>query len=97
MAKDKDLTPDFTDLITSGAAVDAPQSEQAKKPKTRTKKQSYKTISVGLTGEELTEVMRIAQELGQPRHAVLKYAITDFIRRYNEGERPEMVTVQKLK
>ncbi len=97
MAKDKDLTPAFTDLITSGAAVQAPQAEQSKEPKPKTKKQAYKTISVGLTGEELTEVMRIAQELDQPRHAVLKYAITEFIRRYNEGERPELVTVLKLK
>ena len=97
MAKDKDLTPAFTDLITSGAAVDAPQAEQPKEPKKKAKKQPYKTVSVGLTGEELTEVERIAQELDQPRHAVLKYAITEFIRRYNEGERPEFVTVLKLK
>jgi len=98
MAKDKDLTPEFTDLITSGAAVEQPQAEQPKKAeKPKVKKQPYKTVSVGLTGDELTEIERIAQELEQPRHAVLKYAIGEFIRRYNEGERPELVTVLKLK
>jgi len=96
MAKNKDLTPEFTDLITGGQS-EAPQAEQPKETKPKAKKQAYKTISVGLTGEELTEVMRIAQELDQPRHAVLKYAITEFIRRYNKGERPELVTVLKLK
>lgn len=96
MAKNKDLTPEFTDLITGGQS-EAPQAEQPKETKPKAKKQAYKTISVGLTGEELTEVMRIAQELDQPRHAVLKYAITEFIRRYNEGERPELVAVLKLK
>lgn len=96
MAKDNDLTPAFTDLITSGAAVETPQPEAPKEPEAKPKK-PYKTISIGLTGEEVAEVERIAQELGQPRHAVLKYAITEFIRRYNEGERPELVTVLKLK
>jgi len=37
--------------------------------------------------------MAIAAELGQPRHAVLKYAVIDFIKRYEAGERPEMVRV----
>jgi len=96
MAKNKDITPEFTDLITGGQS-EAPQAEQPKETKPKAKKQAYKTISVGLTGEELIEVERIAQELDQPRHAVLKYAITEFIRRYNKGERPELVTVLKLK
>lgn len=95
MAKQKDLTPEFTDLITSGAAVNLPQAEQPKEPEAKAEK--YRTISVGLTKAELAEVERITQELGQPRHAVLKYAIAEFVRRYNEGERPEMVTVLKLK
>lgn len=99
MAKDKDLTPEFTDLITSGAAVEQPpQAEQPEKEeKPKVKKLPYKTISLGLTGEEFAEIERIAKELEQPRHAVLKYAISEFIRRYNEGERPELVTVLKLK
>ena len=95
MAKDNDLTPAFTDLITSGQAESAAPAEQPKEPEP--KKLAYKTISIGMTGEELAEVMRIAQELGQPRHAVLKYAIAEFIRRYNEGERPAIVMVPKLK
>ena len=96
MAKNKDLTPEFTDLITGGQS-EAPQAEQPKETKPKAKKQAYKTISVGLTGEELIEVERIAQELDQPRHAVLKCAIKEFIRRYNEGERPGLVTVLELK
>ena len=101
MAKDKDLTPEFTDLITSGAAVEQPQAEQPEQPKKaekpKKKKEPYRTVSLGLRGDELVEIERIAQELEQTRHAVLKYAIDEFIRRYNEGERPEMITVLKLK
>jgi len=101
MAKDKDLTPEFTDLITSGAAVEQPQAEQPEQPKKaekpKKKKEPYRTVSLGLRGDELVEIERIAQELEQTRHAVLKYAIGEFIRRYNEGERPELVTVLKLK
>jgi len=96
MAKDENLTPAFTDLITSGQAESAP-AEQPQEHEPEPKKLPYKTVSIGMTGEELAEIVRIAKELEQPRHAVLKYAITEFIRRYNEGERPELVTVLKLK
>jgi hypothetical protein len=57
----------------------------------------YRTISVGLTADELAEVEAIAAELGQARHAVLKYAVLDFVRRYKAGEGPEYETVKVLK
>ena len=57
---------------------------------------SYTVVSVGLTGEQLAEVEAIADELGQARHAILKYAIVEFIRRYKAGERPEYKTVKVL-
>ena len=83
MAKNKDLTPEFTDLITGGQS-EAAQAEEPKQAKTKTKKQPYKTVSVGLTGEELTEVERIAR-IRSTQACGPKYAITEFIRRYNEG------------
>jgi len=80
----KKVTPSFDDIINPKAT---PEPEAPKK------KQQYKPVSVGLTAEELTRLMAIAAELGQPRHAVLKYAVIDFIKRYEAGERPEMVRV----
>jgi len=56
----------------------------------------YSVVSVGLTGEQLAEVEAIAEELDQTRHAVLKYAVLDFVRRYNAGERPEYKTKKVL-
>lgn len=67
------------------------------KPKKKKETKPYHTITVGLTDEELTEVEAIAAELGQARHAILKYAVTDFVRRYKAGERPEYETVKVLK
>ena len=56
----------------------------------------YTVLSVGLTGEQLDAINEIADELQQPRHAIMKYAVVDFIRRYKAGERPETKTVIKL-
>jgi hypothetical protein len=57
----------------------------------------YRTITVGLTADQLADVEAIADELGQARHAILKYAVIDFVRRYKAGERPEFETVKVLK
>ena len=71
---------------------------QEPEPKPEKEKDSgYRTISVGLTADELAEVEAIADELGKARHAILKYAVLEFVRRYKAGERPEYETVKILK
>lgn len=56
----------------------------------------YTVASVGLTADQAAEIDKIADELGQSRHAVMKYAVLDFVRRYKAGERPEYKTVKVL-
>lgn len=56
----------------------------------------YTVASVGLTADQAGEIDKIAEELGQSRHAVMKYAVLDFVRRYKAGERPEYKTVKVL-
>lgn len=64
------------------------------KPKKEVKQ---KPVSIGLSVEEVTRLEEIAKELGQSRHAVMKYAVVDFVRRYDAGERPKTkkITVTK--
>ena len=52
-------------------------------------------VGVALDPEELARLDQIAGELKQSRHAVLRYAVRDFIRRYNQGEKPK--TKQEVK
>ena len=86
MAKKQDQAQSaMRDMISKGKQ-EADQSQDS----------GYRTISVGLTAEQLADVEAIADELGQARHAVLKYAVLDFVRRYKAGERPEMVQTLKL-
>jgi len=61
------------------------------------KKEKPNPVSVGLDQEDLTSLEEIAEELGQSRHAVMRFAIRDFIRRYEAGERPKTkkVTITK--
>jgi len=91
MAKQQDEVKKAIGGITLGKQQPEPEPEPTKE------KKPYHTITVGLTDEELTEVEAIAAELGQARHAILKYAVTDFVRRYKAGERPEYETVKVLK
>ena len=55
----------------------------------KTKKDKVNPVGVALDAEELTRLDQIAKELDQSRHAVLLYAVRDFIRRYDQGERPK--------
>ena len=57
--------------------------------KIKSKKDKVNPVGVALDLEELTRLDQIAQELDQSRHAVLLYAVRDFIRRYNQGEKPK--------
>jgi len=75
---------------------DQNQDKKADPGTDKKKAKPYHTITVGLTDEELTELEAVVNELGQTRHAVMKYAITDFVRRYKAGERPEYKTVKVL-
>ena len=60
------------------------------------KKPAY--IGVSLTQEELSRLSLVAQTEGVTRHAVVQYAVRDFLARYERGERPkkEYQTVTKL-
>lgn len=50
-------------------------------------------VSVGLSAADLARLEEIAAEMNQTRHAIMKYAIRDFIRRYDQGDRPKTKTV----
>jgi hypothetical protein len=49
-------------------------------------------VGVALTVDEVTRLGVIAGELGVSRHAVLQYAVREFIARYDQGERPKTET-----
>jgi len=61
----------------------------------RTKKDKVNPVGIALDPEELGRLDQIANELKQSRHAVLLYAVRDFIRRYDQGERPKTKTETK--
>ncbi len=52
-------------------------------------------VGVVLTPDQKTRLNEIAAELGTNRHKVLQYAIADFIRRYEAGEKPKTRTVTR--
>lgn len=87
MAKKQKLNEAYSLIVGSSQAGPA-KGDKAPSP-----------VGVALTREELTRISEIAKELGQSRHAILQYAIRDFIRRYDQGERPqtEAKTIIKLK
>lgn len=63
--------------------------------KIKAKKEKLNPVGVALTAGELARLDEIAKELDQSRHAVLLYAVRDFIRRYDQGERPKTKTETK--
>jgi len=89
----KKIGPLYNDII-GGKVTQDPDTNRENKRET---KRVYKAVSVGLTADQLNQIETIAKELGQPRHAVIKYAVISFITRYEGGERPEMVSVLKTK
>ena len=52
-------------------------------------------VGVVLTADQKARLNEIAAELGTNRHKVLQYAIADFIRRYEAGEKPKTRTVTR--
>ena len=67
--------------------------------KTAKQKSKVNPVGVALESDELERLEEIAKELNQSRHAILQYAIRDFINRYDQGEKPKTETeiVTKLK
>jgi metal-responsive CopG/Arc/MetJ family transcriptional regulator len=61
----------------------------------KTNKGKVNPVGVALDPGELARLDEIAKELNQTRHKVLQYAVKDFIRRYNQGERPKTKTETK--
>lgn len=52
-------------------------------------------VGVVLTPGQKARLSEIAAELGTNRHKVLQYAIADFIRRYEAGEKPKTRVITK--
>lgn len=52
-------------------------------------------LGVVLTPDQKARLNEIAAELGTNRHKLLQYAIADFIRRYEAGEKPKTRTVTR--
>lgn len=48
--------------------------------------------AVGVTISEYEKIKAIATELGVKPHAVMLYAVRDFLRRWDAGERPKTKT-----
>jgi hypothetical protein len=53
-------------------------------------------ITLGLKKEEIERLAEITEELGVSRHLLCLYAVRDFMRRYEAGERPRVKSVLKL-
>jgi len=51
-------------------------------------------LSVYLTTEEKAELAGIAKELGESKHAVMQFAMREFLRRYAAGE--YKITTEKV-
>ena len=81
MAKKEKVNAAF-DLITGN-------QEDKKKDKAPEK---VNPVGVALSREELDYLDEVAGRLGQSRHAVIQYAIRDFIKRYEQGELPKTKT-----
>lgn len=87
MAKKQKLNAAY-DLIVGSSQAGQAASGKAPSP-----------AGVALNRDELARLSDIAGQLGVSRHALLQYAIRDFIRRYDSGERPdiEIITIKRLK
>lgn len=59
-------------------------------------KDRQKVRTVGMKTSEFKRIDEIAQELGVKPHALMVFAIRDFIRRYDSGERPKTSTKTTL-
>lgn len=81
MAKKEQITGAFNSIIGD--------------QKIQSKSDKVNPVGVALGREELARLDEIAQELGQSRHAVLRFAIRYFIKSYNQGERPKTRTETK--
>jgi len=54
-----------------------------------------KPLGVVLTAEQIQQVDTIAADLQTTRHKVMQYALADFLRRWDTGERPKTRTETK--
>lgn len=58
-------------------------------------KETNTPLGVVLTAEQIARLDEIVAELGINRHKVMQYAISEFIRRWDQGERPKTRTETK--
>lgn len=59
-------------------------------PAAKEKKQSNRPLGVVLTADQVEELDKIAAELGTNRHKIMQYAMVEFLKRWEAGERPKM-------
>jgi len=85
MAK-KDKVNAAFDLITKPDQAEEQKTDKPSEP------EKINPVGVLLSKEELARLDQIAGEVDQSRHALLQYAVKDFIRRYDQGERPRTKT-----
>ena len=81
MAKKDQIAGAFNSIIGD-------QKKTKRQRITRTK-DNNPPVSLALEVGEVERLDLIAKELDQSRHAVLLYAVRDFINRYDQGERPK--------
>jgi len=75
--------------------LDAAYSIITGESKKTTRATTSKPLGVVLTAEQITRLDQIAADLQTNRHRILQYAVADFIRRYDAGEKPKMRTETK--
>jgi len=91
------MTKKRPSLDTQAAAGLFTKTERLTQPGPQTESDDpVKPLGVGLRLSERARLDEIAHELGVARHALLLYAVRDFIRRYEAGERPKTKTVKTL-
>ena len=66
------------------AAYNLITSDGDKKKKTGT----IKPLGVVLTADQIGKLDQIAKDLNTNRHKIMQYAIAEFIKRWDAGERP---------
>jgi hypothetical protein len=71
------------DLNAAFSIITGDQQQKAKKIRAKS------PLGVVLPEDQIARLDEIATELNCPRHQVMQYAISDFIRRWMAGERPK--------
>ena len=96
MAKRPTLPPDMSNIFKKTEPEELPikpakpGSKRGRgRPRERAPGSPPSPIGVTLADDELDRLSAMAAEIGVRRHTLMVYALRDFIRRWDEGERPK--------